>query len=190
MVKIKRRDGHIILWFIKMQETGRIPKKVIIVIAIVAVAAMVSGYWIYQNYYAWSRPPWLFKGAYMKYYGEMKILGITASGTIYLEILDLNETHYKLLTYMKIDTPFGIRENQTIEWLKINEPLKNVINEYETTIYLDTLGITRNVLVMELQDNRTLYIDKKTEIPLKIEYKMKGGYSIILDLIETNVPLD
>jgi len=164
-------------------------RKILIIFIILGIVIIVGGYAAYLYLHPSNRPAWLFKGAYAKYYGETQYMFMTVRGTFYMEILDLNSTHYKTLYYVRIESQVGVYENQTVVWKRIDEPIKNVVRQYETTIYLDTLDITRDAIVYEIKDGTIVYYDKKTEIPLEITYNM-GDYTLTVKLVDTNIPLD
>lgn len=164
-------------------------KKLLIIVIIVLLT--VSGFVAYQLLF----PRTIFKGAYAVYYGKTSLLSITINVTLRLEIVDINTTHAKILTYIKIETPLGLREYQNTTWVNLknytyNTENSKLIKNYEDTIYIEGIG-TRNVIVYEYRNkdgSETIYyVDKKTGWPIKIRYTLLGQ-SIDLNLIDTNVP--
>ena len=158
-----------------------------LVAAIVVVSLVLGGvYWVYVSYFA--LPPWVFKGAYGKYYGEDSYLFMTVKITLYREILEFNKTHYKVLVSVKLDYPLSIQEEQLIKWVAFNSVSEDIVKEYESTVYIDSLGISRDCTVYEHSDGSIKYYDKKTGFPIKFHVKYNSHF-IDLNLVETNVPL-
>jgi len=99
-----------------MEETISAGKKsrkalyAVMAIVIVGLGAFLY-YWFFVRPQA---PPWLFKGAYAKYHGETTILFVTVKMDMRLEVVDYNATHAKMLMYVKMETPLGLREFQNI----------------------------------------------------------------------------
>ena len=157
-----------------------------LVIIIVSVVLLGLIYLVWSTYFR--PPPWLFKGAYAKYYGETSYLFLTAKVTVRMEVLDFNRTHYKVLYYTKMESSLGTQEDQAVKWYSLTSSPEGVARRYETTVYLDTLEITRECSVCEFQDGSACYYDKKTGWIIKMKYR-HDSYSVDLNLIETNIPL-
>ncbi|MGC9165945.1 MAG: hypothetical protein ACP5GU_09610 [Thermoprotei archaeon] len=165
-------------------------KKLLIIIIIVLL--VIGGLVVYQLLI----PRTFFKGAYAVYYGKTSILFATINMTLRLEIVDINTTYAKILTYIKAETPLGVYEYQNTTWINLknytyNIEGSNLIRSYEDTIYIEKIG-TRNVIVYEYRNKAgtetIYYIDKKTGWPIKIRYTSIFGQIIDLNLIDTNVP--
>jgi len=170
-------------------QTSSKTKKLLIIIIIVLLA--VSGLVAYQLLL----PRTFFKGAYAEYYGKTSILFVSLNITLRLEIVDINATHAKILTYIKIETPLESKVYQNTTWVNLKNYTYNIensklIKNYEGTIYIEGIG-TRAVRVYEYRNKdgsmTILYIDKKTEWPIKIKYTFLGQ-EIDLNLTNTNVP--
>ncbi len=119
-----------------------------------------------------------------------------SEGTARIEVLDENETHYKVAEYLYVSTFLGSHTEQNITW----EPKEKAFTEDavyigEGTIYLEKYG-TRHVEVYvekDLKENETTtyYVDPETKIPLMIVFEtpfISSNMTITLELIETNNP--
>ena len=173
-------------------------KKIIIVssIVIIIVVAIIISYWFFLK--PLPKYPWLFEGAYGKYTGETNIMGMTINVTLRMEVLEFNDTHAKILNYIKVITPFGSQEFQNITWADLTEEIYEMEgytlkNTYDQEIYTEKFG-TRTCTVYEFEgENQSMtiiYVDKETFWPIKIKLTSTGttAMSLDLDLIETNIP--
>ena len=164
-----------------------VTKKKLAVLVIAGVVVSSGVYWVWLTYFR--PPPWLFLGAYAKYYGEASYLLLTVKVTARMEVLDFNRTHYKILWYTKMESLLETEEKQTVEWYSFTSSQAGAVKEYETTVYIDTLEITRECVVREFSNGGwCYYYDKKTGWVIKMKYRY-DSYSVDLNLIETNIPL-
>jgi len=180
---------------------GKSRKKIAIAVMAVAII-VVATFLVYWFMMKTPTYPWLFKGAYANYYGETTALFISVKLTVRLEVVDFNETHAKLLTYLKMDTPLGSREFQNTTWSDLTKKSYemegyNLKRSYDQEVYIENLG-TRQCIIYEFESTRgggtmTLYVDKQTMWPIKMKFssaKTPETPSISLDLTltETNIP--
>ena len=171
---------------------------VAVVIIVVVVGALL--YWFFI------KPqgiPWLFKGAYAKYYGETTVLFITVEMNMRIEVVDYNATHAKLLMYMEAETPVGTQEFQNVTWVNLDEKSYdvegyNLKKTYEQEVYIEGFG-TRTCIIYEYESETTpktlmtIYVDKNVEWPVKIKYSSEAAQempsmSIVLTITESNIP--
>jgi len=118
----------------------------------------------------------------------------TVNVTYRLEIVDINATHIKYLSYMKVESSSGSKIYQNTTWVKKNSMTSTeaeLIKNYEDTIYIEGIG-TRDVTVYEYRykdgSMLTLYYDKKAGWPVEIKYTFTSGDELVLTLTKTNVP--
>jgi len=162
-------------------------------IVLILVGVVFAVYWFFLR-----PPPWLFKGAYADYYGEISVLGIPLKLEMRIEIVDIVGSRVKMLTYLKTTSPLGAQETQQTMWTDIGTNTYqmegfDLKRQYEGDVYVKGLG-TRRCLILEY-DSRygngsiTFYIDKTVDWPIKIGFK--GGspqFSMDLDLTDSNIP--
>jgi hypothetical protein len=142
----------------------------------------------------------LFAGAYADYYGKNTIMNTTVTGFTRLEVIQLNETHARLLFYMGIDNEFQIildyedyvtKPLNEIGYEVIGMSLENILPEeqanfarwgarnctvYEYSFFADT----------ETAGKTTIFLDNEFKWPLKItiEIEVEG------DRIDLELPLE
>jgi hypothetical protein len=168
----------------------------VIVVIIVVVASVLTWLVMKPSVY-----PWLFKGAYAKYYGETTVLFVPVKLTMRLEVAYFNETHAKLLTYVKMESAFGSQEFQNVTWSDLTKKSYEMEGlalkrTYEQEIYIENFG-TRKCVICEFESKEggtvTMYIDKETNWPIKMKFSLAQtsqtpSMSIDLTLTETNIP--
>jgi len=175
-------------------------KKLILIGVVIAIVVIGAGYWYFTTS---QKLPWLFKGAYAKYYGETTVLFIPVKLNVRLEVLDFNSTHAKLLMYAKLETPFGSHEYQDVGWSDLTKKTYKIEGailkkSYEQEVYLEGIGV-RKCNVYEYQSKTEpkslmiMYVDKEVVWPIKIKYtteatKMMPSMSLDLNLVESNIP--
>lgn len=169
------------------------PKALVIVVVAVIVVGSFLVYWLFLRPQA---PSWLFDGAYAKYYGETSILLFTVKVTCRLEVMDFNNTHARMHIYMKAETPLGTQEFQNTTWADLGERTYEIgetgpTRRYEEVIYIEGIG-TRDCIVYEYSYLPPIwfYVDKEIGFPIKMKMGTSGtvGYSLDLNLVETNIP--
>ncbi len=177
-----------------MESTGLTKTKILLVITIV-ILIVLSGFIAYQ----FLRPRTFFKGAYATYNGKTTVLLMTINITLRLEVVDLNSSHAKILTYIRINTPLGSGEYQNTTWVNFKNYTYNtenakLIKSYENTIYVEGIG-TRDCIIYEYKNKAgneiIYYVDKETKWPIKIRYTLtpfNQEIGIDLNLVDTNVP--
>jgi len=179
-------------------QPSRSKRNIIIGITAVAivVVAVIAVYWFFLRPQA--KYPWLFEEAYGKYTGETSVMGITISVTMRLEVLEFNDTHAKLLNYIKVVTPFGSQEFQNTTWVDLTKETYEtegytLKRSYDQDIYVENFG-TRACTVYEFEgENQSMtimYVDKETFWPIKIKLTSTGTQAMSLDLnlVDTNIP--
>ncbi|MEM1550442.1 MAG: hypothetical protein QXL85_04585 [Candidatus Bathyarchaeia archaeon] len=188
-----------------MEETISAGKKsrkalyAVMAIVIVGLGAFLY-YWFFVRPQA---PPWLFKGAYAKYHGETTILFVTVKMDMRLEVVDYNATHAKMLMYVKMETPLGLREFQNITWSDLSKKSYefegyNLKRTYEQEVYIEGIG-TRMCIIYEYEPKTaygtlmTVYVDKTVKWPIKIKFSSEVTQTIPLisfelTLTESNIP--
>jgi len=177
-------------------------KFALVVIVVVVVVGAVFAYWWFSRS---PSIPWLFKGAYGNYEGSTTVNSVTIDVTLRFEVVDFNATHGKLLTYMKMTYPPELHldpyEYQNTTWSEIHgksyeTPSATLLSEHEDHIYFEGYG-TRFCTVVkyacqetEASFNITMYVDKETGWPLRIQYEYTQPivWSFDLKLVETNIP--
>lgn len=178
-------------------KPSKFKRNVIIGVSILVLIVIVAiVYWFFLMPSA--KYPWLFEGAYGKYTGEMSVMGMTINMTVRMEVLEFNETHAKLLGYIKVATPFGSQEFQNTTWVDLTTETfemegYTLKNTYEQEVYVENLG-TRTCTVYEFegenQSMMVMYVDKQTLWPIKMKLTSTTTPSVSLDLniVETNIP--
>lgn len=177
-------------------------KRRALVVAAVIIAVVIVGFVAYWFFLRPTGLPWLFKGAYAKYYGETTVL-ITIKLDVQLEVVDYNSTHAKLLEYVKVDTPLGSQESQNVTWVDLTKKSYEVEGwtletTYEQEVYLEDFG-TRKCVIYEYESTSTpgtlmkMYVDKETVWPVKMTFTTEAtetipGMSIDLTITESNIP--
>jgi len=171
------------------------------VVAVVIIVVIV-GTLLYWFFIKPQGIPWLFKGAYAKYYGETTVLFITVEMNMRIEVVDYNATHAKLLMYIEAETPVGTQEFQNVTWVNLDEKSYdvegyNLKKTYEQEVYIEGFG-TRTCIIYEYESETTpktlmtMYVDKNVEWPVKIKYSSEAtqempSMSIELTITESNI---
>ena len=131
----------------------------------------------------------LFVGAYASYYGETTVIGQKLGLQLRLEIADMNSTHIKTLSYIKLDgnTAGKVYEQQFTNWTAKNEGGMDFkvygmifLSKKDDSVYFPTLG-TRDCTIVEYQykagtgidGSMTVYLEPTTGWPYKIVLQLK-----------------
>lgn len=143
---------------------------------------------------------WLFKGAYAQYEGTTSLLLMTFNVEMRQEVINFNETHAELLTYLSLNSDFGdSEETNTTVWVDLEENQyeideASITNKYETTETFEKYG-SRDCIVYEYSTEGPtilVYVDKQIGWPLKMSMELTGEENINLnvdiELTETNIP--
>jgi hypothetical protein len=143
---------------------------------------------------------WLFKGAYAQYEGTTSLLLMTFNVEMRQEVINFNETHVELLTYLSLNSDFGdSEETNTTVWVDLEENQYEIdeaslTNKYETTETFEKYG-SRDCIVYEYSTEGPtilVYVDKQIGWPLKMSMELTGEENINLnvdiELTETNIP--
>ena len=143
---------------------------------------------------------WLFKGAYAQYEGTTSLLLMTFNVEMRQEVINFNETHAELLTYLSLNSDFGdSEETNTTVWVDLEEnqyeiDAASLTNKYETTETFEKYG-SRDCIVYEYSTEGPtilVYVDKQIGWPLKMSMELTGEENINLnvdiELTETNIP--
>jgi len=162
------------------------------VVLVLAVSAVVYWWWFLRP-----QTPWLFVGAFAKYQGETTVLTVTVNMTMRLEVLEYNNTHAKLLTYVRMEMGIGEPfEFQNTTWADLEENSFEVegydlMTSYEDHVYFEGLG-TRLCTIFEYSSadmDMTYYVDSGTGFPLKMAFSLSDlDMDFELTLKETNIP--
>ena len=116
------------------------------------------------------------------------------------EVINFNETHAELLTYLSLNSDFGdSEETNTTVWVDLEENQyeideASITNKYETTETFEKYG-SRDCIVYEYSTEGPtilVYVDKQIGWPLKMSMELTGEENINLnvdiELTETNIP--
>lgn len=149
-----------------------------------------------------------FKGAYASYYGETTVYSQKLGLELRLGIVDVNSTHFKALSYVKINSSAAgtVYEQQYNNWTAITYGSVDysvdgaiLLSKNNDSVYFPNLG-TRDCTILEymyksgsgINGNVTVYLEPITGWAYKISYSLKiSGTNVNIDLpIEsTNVPV-
>jgi heme/copper-type cytochrome/quinol oxidase subunit 2 len=143
---------------------------------------------------------WLFKGAYAQYEGTTSLLLMTFNVEMRQEVINFNETHAELLTYLSLNSDFvDSEETNTTIWVDLEENQYEIdeaslTNKYETTETFEKYG-SRECIVYEYSTEGPtilVYVDKQIGWPLKMSMELTGeeniNLNIDIELTETNIP--
>jgi len=138
--------------------------------------------------------PWLSQGAYAEYRGKAVDSLFSLNMTVHLEVVDYNDTHAKLLVYMRVETSLTEPvEVQDAAWVNLKKNTYeisgyNLERTYDDSVYVEGFG-TRQCIVQEYRsEEETIiyYIDKEVRWPLKIAIR-ETDMNLELMLVETNI---
>lgn len=142
--------------------------------------------------------PWMFKGAYAKYSGQIDSVSVPYNLTEEREVTDLNASYVAVLTNTTIETSF-LPPFSDVATLWINKSNitfypqgETLARIYNSQITVEGIG-TRSCTVYVCTNpaiNTTYYIDNAFVWPLKIVYTTEfqnGAYTLELTLNETNI---
>lgn len=189
-----------------MEETvsskKRIRKVLCVLIGMVMIA-IILGAFIYWFFIRPAEIPWLFRGAYAEYHGEITVLSITINISLRLEVVDYNTTHAKLQMYMEIETPLGTEKSQNVVWSHLDNKSYTVEGytlkkTYEEEVYIENFG-TRKCIIYEYESETspgtlmTMYVDKTFGWPIKMKFSSEAennmpSIPMDLNLIKSNIP--
>lgn len=176
-----------------------------IALAVIVVVVVVGAGFAYWWFSRSPSVPWLFKGAYGSYGGSTTVYSMTIDVTLRFELVDFNTTHGKLLTYMKMTYPADLHldpyEFQSTTWSEIygtsyETPGATFLSKHEDHVYFEGYG-TRSCTIVKYayqetdsSFDMTMYVDKETGWPLRIQYEYTQPIACSMDLklVETNIP--
>jgi len=147
----------------------------------------------------------LFVGAYMDYHmllalnmsaGPMETSS-SVEGRLHIEVIDENETHYKVLYEYYKENNSETPENSTIKWIPKDKPIflseRNWTNVSEEEITFNGTNITCQKYVFKNETVEEIYW-VYDEIPIKIIYNLKTTIGSVIytwtykyELIDTNI---
>ncbi len=142
--------------------------------------------------------PWMFKGAYATYEGQIDSLSTQFSVNETIQVTDLNATHVQIQTNSSIATSFApALSDQTTLWVNktnINfQPYgETLTGTYNTKITVRNIG-SRDCIAYDYTNqaiNATFYIDKALQWPVRIVYSTafeNQTYYIEFNLKDTNI---
>jgi hypothetical protein len=142
--------------------------------------------------------PWMFKGAYATYEGQITSLSSQYSINETIQVTDLNATHVQIQTNSSIATSFApTLSDQTTYWVnKTNTNFQpngeTLAGTYSTKITVKSIG-NRDCIAYDYTNeaiNATYYIDKTLLWPVRIVYATifeNQTYHIEFGLKDTNI---
>jgi len=142
--------------------------------------------------------PWMVKGTYATYAGQIDSLSIPYIINETIQVTDLNETHVQIQTNSSISTSFlPTLSDQTTLWVNktnINFQPKGetLAGTYSTKITVRSIG-SRDCVAYDYNNkeiNATYYIDKVLLWPIRIVYSTafeNQTYYIEFNLKDTNI---
>ncbi len=175
----------------------KVNARLLIAIAITAaVVAVVSVFTLVHH----ATHHVLFKSAYLVYAASGYALFVPANGSLRIDVIDSNSTHYLIV----IKSWLGGKESVTKVWVrnlaeafvkalrkgdweligKHEEVITNPVAGDRECVVLTYRYVTQKKVVPTLK----LYIDKQTDIPLRIEFSLGAYAKLQLDLRKTNIP--
>ena len=142
--------------------------------------------------------PWMFKGAYATYTGQIEGLSTPSSINEAIQVIGLNATHVQIQTSSSIATSFTpALSDQTISWInKVNisfqPPGETLAGTYKTNVTVRGIGIRECIVYNYVNEeiNATYFIDKILRWPLRIDYATvfeNQTYHIDFNLKDTNI---
>jgi hypothetical protein len=142
--------------------------------------------------------PWIFKGAYATYTGQVADVSTQTTLSARIEVTDINATHVQVRTSSTIAPPSGpeVDDHFTLWINKANisfqPPGEALARSYSTQITLNN-SVTRDCTVYEYTNeaiNATYYVDNALQWPIRLVY-MTGfenqTYTIDFNLNSTNI---
>lgn len=175
----------------------RIIVGVTIVLAI-STLVLIIRYQPIDNTHQSMAQPWMFKGAYATYDGQINSMSTPYSINETIQVTDLNATHVQIQTNSSIATSFApTLSDQTNLWVNktnINFQPKGetLVGTYNTKITVKSIG-SRDCIAYDYTNqaiNATYYIDKVTLWPIRIVYATtfeNQTYHIEFNLKDTNI---
>jgi hypothetical protein len=170
---------------------------VTIVLAISSLL-MITGYQPMDNTQQSMVEPWMFKGAYATYEGQINSVSALYSVNETIQVTDLNATHLQIQTNSSIATSFAqTLSDQTSLWInKTNINFQpngeTLAGTYDIKMKVRNIGI-RECIAYDYTNqaiNATFYIDKALQWPLRIVYVTvfeSQTYRIEFNLKDTNI---
>ena len=146
-----------------------------------------------------SSQSWIKIGTYATYEGQVTVLSMTVNFNARMEIVDLNATHFQILTTFNMSTPYGDTENTTTTWVRRENMTfqpdgLTLNNTYTTQITLPNLG-TRSCTVYQYDSqgiSAAYYIDNSIQWPIKMVMSSPTSvdgqsYNMDINLVDTNI---
>ncbi len=186
-------------------------KRNIFILVILTILMLSLGFFVYHFFMRPKELPWLFKGAYARYYGEMENFPIEYH--ILLRVVNFNQTHAKILMHIEVKTPFETGGgdfnvyfniiNKSYSFFKsfkegeIAWGVESKKVKYEREINVEKLGkrkcevygfVTKAILAVHTFN---IYVDKETYWPIRFEFFSIVGVTtqkIDINMVETNIP--
>ncbi len=168
------------------------------IVLVISSLVLIIGYQPIDNTQQSMSEPWMFKGAYAIYEGQIESLSIPYNIDEKIQVTDLNATHVQIQTDSTIATSFApTLSDQTTLWINktnINfQPKGETLAEtYNTTIIVKNTG-NRECIAYDYTNeaiNATYYIDKVLLWPVRIVYFTdfeNQTYQIEFNLKDTNI---
>ena len=168
-----------------------------IVLTVSAVTTLIE-YQLLQNTEKNIAQPWMFKGAYATYDGQLNSLSTPYSLTAEIQVTELNATHIQIRTNSTIATSFTpALSDQTILWINKSNITFQPEGETLARSYSTQIAVKgnekRDCIVYDYTNegiNVTYYIDKALLWPVRIVYITdfeNQRYSLEFNLKDTNI---
>jgi hypothetical protein len=171
---------------------------VILILAISLLVLIVGYQHMDDNTHQSMAEPWMFKGAYATYEGQIDSLAIPSSINETIQVIDLNTTHVQIQTNASIATSFAPKfSDQTTSWINktninFQPEVETLARTYNTIIIVRRIG-SRECIAYDYTNeliNATYYIDKVLQWPVRIDYTTVSEnqiYQIEFTLKDTNI---
>ena len=163
-----------------------------------SISVLVIGFHSVDNTQQTLGQPWMFKGAYATYEGQIDSLSTPLTINETIQVTDLNATHVQIQTNSSIATSFApTLFDQTTLWVNktnINFQPKGetLAGTYNTKITLRILG-SRDCIGYDYTNdliNATFYVDRVLMWPVRIVYTTiieNQTYHIEFNIKDTNI---
>jgi len=171
----------------------------VILVLTISSLALIGGYQLIDdNTHQSIAEPWMFKGAYATYEGQISSVSTQVRVNETIQVTDLNATNVQIQTNSSIATSFApTLSDQTTLWVsKTNISFQpkgeTLTGTYNTKITVRN-KISRDCIAYEYSNqaiNATYYIDKVLLWPVRIDYVTvfeNQTYQIEFNLENTNI---
>ena len=169
-----------------------------LVVLALSISVLVIGFLSVDNTQQTVGQPWMFKGAYATYEGQIDSLSTPLTINETVQVTDLNATHVQILTNSSIATSFApTLSDQTTLWvnrtnISFQPKGETLAGTHSTKITVRSIG-SRDCIAYDYTNeliNATFYIDKVVQWPVRIVYTTTFEnqiYHIEFNLKDTNI---